>query len=239
MSALDIRKKFIAAVKNRPMLYINIKNEQTKLWKEIAAELNLKANSCKIKWNSLRNQFKTFHKKFQENEEITIWYLYKEMEFLIPHIAGEKTSDLSDPSEMADDDSEDSPEANSALPPEHSNSTSTCEGQANVTPEEANKPGSSASTTNPRESKARCPQERTSSDLSLDGEILDVKSMTLEDDPKDEDQSFLNNLASDLRMLDTDSKIECQKKMQQLLQEHLRVQQESAVGTQHSQNTTN
>ena len=159
------------------------------------------------------------------------------MKFLLPHIAGEKTSDLSDPSEMADDDSEDSPEANSALPPEHSNSTSTCEGQANVTPEEANKPGSSASTTNPRESKARCPQERTSSDLPLDVENLEA--MTLIDDPKDKDQSFLTSLAPKLKMLDTDSKIECQKKMLQLLQEHLRVQQESAVGTQHSQNTTN
>ncbi|KAK3785768.1 hypothetical protein RRG08_051090 [Elysia crispata] len=96
------------------------------------------------------------------------------------------------------------------------------------------------------ESEARYPQERTSSDLSLEGDILEAtKSMTLKYTPKDEDQLFLDSLAPKLRMLDPDSKLECQIKIQQLLQEYLRRatynsqtsinrEQESAVGTQQS-----
>ena len=155
------------------------------------------------------------------------------MEFLGPRIVGGTTPYSPGSSDMADNDLKDSPEANSALPLEQS--TSACEGKANVTPEEANKPGNSASTTNPKESEARYTKERTSNDSSLGGGITEAtKSMTLQDNPKDEDQLILN-----LGKLDPYLKVAFQEEIKQLLEKYLSVQQKSAGGTQHSQNTTN
>ncbi|XP_061400748.1 uncharacterized protein LOC133336465 [Musca vetustissima] len=90
---IDVVKKLIASVSQRPNLWIRTNNGQKRsdinlLWQQVSSEVHLPADICRIKWGHLRDNFrKVFIRNTLSSEPPTTWRFYNDMRFMEPAVA--------------------------------------------------------------------------------------------------------------------------------------------------------